>query len=225
MSWRRSRQEGRGSIRPGCLTDVGGRGAARIAGKVVTFPCNSLRNADANAGVLDFCRMIERRADARAAVFLDPFATEVSWETVAALAHTEKVDCLILFPLSAVARTMPVGREPDAKNLPDLDRVFGGREYWHSVYQPSDSYQPKLQAAMSFDDIPRVRQGKSKERTDAVLGLYRDRLSSVFAKVVPTQHVLRNSTNAPMHALFFAASNKKGAPIAVKIAKQIFDNS
>ena len=57
---------------------------------------------DANKKVPEFCRNMD--AFDRAVVFLDPYATEVAWSTVEAIAATQKIDCWILFPLMAVAR-------------------------------------------------------------------------------------------------------------------------
>ena len=56
---------------------------------------------------------------------------------------------------------------------------------------------------------------------EKVIDLYRQRLNSVFEKVTATPLVLRNRKNAPMFALYFAASNKKGAGIAVRIADHL----
>ena len=60
---------------------------------------------DANIGVPQFCHNMSDFD--RAVVFLDPYATEVSWETVKAIAESGKIDCWILFPLMAVTRLMP----------------------------------------------------------------------------------------------------------------------
>ena len=63
-------------------------------------------NKDANEAIPALCRAFEPYD--RAVVFLDPFAIELSWCTVSALADTKRVDCGILFPLGAVARLMPL---------------------------------------------------------------------------------------------------------------------
>ena len=165
-------------------------------------------NEDANQALPRFCSTL--RDGDRGVVFLDPFATQVSWNTVSALANTNQVDCWILFPLGAIARMMPSRREPESELAEHLDRVFGGRQYWQATYQEP----PQLGL---FGVEPSERSGGS----DAVIRSYRDRLSSVFRKVAPTERVLRNSKNAPMFALFFAASNERGAPIAIRIADHI----
>ena len=165
-------------------------------------------NKDANEVIPAFCRSLDYYD--RAVVFLDPFATEVSWRTVEAIANTKKIDCWILFPLGAIGRLMPLNRDPDPEMAHRLDRVFGGRQYWYGVYE--NAHQLDL-----FGQQNRERFGGS----ETIIDLYRNRLESVFERVAPTVKELRNSKNAPIFALFFAASNKAGASIAVKIADHI----
>ena len=150
----------------------------------------------------------------RAVVFLDPFATQVSWSTVAALAGTQKIDCWILFPVGAVARMLPTAGLPLPQWHDSLDRIFGGREHWEDFYQ--DSEQLSL-----FEEQP--RQGRQRG-SHQIAERYRARLASVFHQVAQTPRSLRNSTNSPMFELFFAASNPRGAPIAIDIADHLLKN-
>ena len=166
-------------------------------------------NDDANRALPGFCESLA--SDERAVVFLDPFATQVSWHTVVTLAETKRVDCWILFPLSAVVRMMPGQRDPDPEWATHLDRVFGGR-HWQQLYDTP----PQLPL---FGEEVTERSGGSMD----VAELYRKRLETVFQKVAPTTKELRNSRNSPMFSLFFAASNPKGADIAVRIADHILN--
>ena len=166
---------------------------------------------DANQNVPQFCRDM---ADFdRAVVFLDPYATELSWTTVETIAGTQKIDCWILFPLMAVSRMMPTGREPDETLAEQLDRIFGGREPWHAGYQ--DSPQMSL-----WEDEPRRARGPSQQ----IALSYRRRLKSVFYEVAPTSRMLRNSRNSPLFEFLFAAGNPRGSPIAIDIAGHILEN-
>ena len=171
-----------------------------------------VHNDDANEAIPLFCNSLERYD--RAVVFLDPFATAVSWDTVAMLSYTEKADCWILFPLSAIARMMPTDTEPTPALAAQLDRIFGGRRHWEDFYQPS----PQLTL---FDDEANQERASGSEQ---IASRYRARLDTVFARVAPTRRVFRNSRNSPMFDLFFAASNLRGAPIAVQIADHILKN-
>ena len=169
-------------------------------------------HGDANVELPMFCGNM--KSYDRAVVFLDPFGTEVSWDTVAAIAQTRKIDCWILFPLNRVIRDMPVAGEPTIERAEELDRVFGGRSYWQR------SYRPPLQLTM-LDEEPALERPRG---TESIVNLYRERLESAFHSVAPTRGTLRNSRNGPLFELFFAASNPSGAPIAVRIADHILSN-
>ena len=169
-------------------------------------------NSDANVAIPRICSAMGPLD--RAVVFLDPYATQVSWTTIVSIAQTGKIDCWILFPLMAITRQMPVGREPDPKWVANLDRIFGGRNYWHDFYAPAK--QPSL-----------WNQGNELEReegSDKIAEAYRERLKTVFIRVAPTRRVLKNSTNSNLFDLFFAASNPQGADIAVNIADHILQH-
>lgn len=165
-------------------------------------------NADANEAVPTVCEKLAW--DDRLVVFLDPFATAVEWTTVAKLADTKKVDCWILFPLSAVARILPVDEMPPAHWAERLDLIFGGREHWEQIYRKS------LQSSFWGD-----RKDERNTGSESIANLYRKRLEDVFEKVAQNRGVLKNSKDAPLFELFFAASNAKGASTAIRIANDI----
>jgi three-Cys-motif partner protein len=173
-------------------------------------------NEDAEIALPAFCQ--DLRIDERAVVFLDPFATEVSWAMVEGMARTQKIDCWILFPLSAIARMMPRKNESSAELSNQLDRIFGGREHWQDFY--SSSPQPRLPLQLFEDELEQIRSSDSSQ----IAQRYRDRLESTFEKVAPSGREFKNSKNSPIFQLFFAASNPNGAQIAVNIAKNIIDN-
>ena len=166
---------------------------------------------DANVKVPEFCRSMGNFD--RAVAFLDPFATQLSWSTVQAMADTKKIDCWILFPLMAISRMMPTDREPDEATANQLDRIFGGRQYWQQSYR--DSPQMSL-----FDTEPRRERGSGQDIADR----YRERLRTAFYRVAPTRRTLTNSKSVPLFDLFFAASNPRGAPIAIDIADHILNH-
>ncbi len=170
-----------------------------------------IRRDDANTAIPRLCDALTSHD--RAVVFLDPYATQVSWDTVDRLARTKQVDCWILFPLMAIARMMPRRDEPSDALATQLDRIFGGREYWRNLYQPS----PQLSL---FENMRGQERMPGSEIADA----YRNRLASVFASVAPTRRIFRNSNNSPMFALIFAASNPSGARVAIPIANHILQN-
>lgn len=170
-----------------------------------------IRNVDANEELPRFCRNMGNYD--RAVVFLDPFATEVQWSTIEAIAGTRKIDCWILFPLMAITRLMPKDNEPSISHAARLDTVFGGREHWKDFYRP--------QAQLSFfGDVNVERPGGSEQ----IALRYQQRLREVFTRVADGSRRLRNTKNSPLFELFFAAGNPNGAPIAVRIADHILNH-
>ena len=165
-------------------------------------------HGDANVKVPEFCHGMGDFD--RSVVFLDPYATEVSWPTIEAIAATKKIDCLILFPRMAIARMMPNEKEPDEATSKQLDRVFGGREHWQESYQDSPQYS-----------LFKGESTRERESGAQITNRYRKRLKGVFHCVASASRTLTNSKNAPLFELFFAAGNPKGAPIAVRMADYI----
>ena len=169
-------------------------------------------NEDANTVLPQFCSSLG--SFDRAVVFLDPYATQVSWETVEAIAQTKRIDCWILFPRMAIARMMPTDTEPSSELQKQLDRIFGGREHWKTLYRPS--------IQMSFlEDEPRQERAQGSEN---IALCYLKRLESVFTRTASVRRTFRNSKDSPIFELFFAAGDPKGAPTAVKIAEHILRN-
>lgn len=165
---------------------------------------------DANDYLPKFCANLDTYD--RAVVFLDPFGTQVDWETVGAIARTEKCDTWILFPVGTIRRLLQRRGDPPRGRQDRLDRVFGGsswRDLQHPVLQPS-----------MFDDAPMVETDPGVE---GIIAIYRDQLEAAFAQVAPVSRTLRNSRNAPLYEFMFAAANHKGAPIAVNIANHILN--
>jgi len=165
---------------------------------------------DANAYVQQYCRTMPPKE--RAVVFLDPFATQVEWATIEAIARTRAIDVWILFPLMAANRLL--ANDPTKAFRVPLDRMFGTQDWFEQFYRTrheddifGQSYET-VQKACSFDGIGRF---------------YLERLKSIFAEVAPTPRVFRNSRGTPLFQLFFAAGNERGAPIAVKIAKHLLE--
>lgn len=165
--------------------------------------------ADANAFLRDLCSGENWRGQ-RAVVFLDPFATEVVWTTVQALAATRAMDVWILFPLMAVNRLLATDADKSCRNR--LDTIFGTTEWFERFYRTTkdeDIFGQPLETVCKVCDFKGIG------------AFFAERLRAIFAGVAPTPCVWNNSRGSPLFQLFFAAGNKKGAPIAVRIADHI----
>ena len=169
---------------------------------------------DANTVVQQMCAadwIAQRR---RGVMFLDPYGTQVSWETIEAIAKTKAIDLWILFPIGTVNRLLNRdGRIiPARKNR--LDRLFGDDKWFPTIYQATEMNS-------LFSEDPLTVFSKNSDPFRLITNYFTGRLQTVFAEVAPNPLIMRNSTNSPIFMLCFAAGNPNGAPIAVRIAKHI----
>ena len=173
---------------------------------------------DANKFLPDWCAERNRQLSTpwrgeRAVIFLDPFATEVGWQTVQRISETKSVDLWILFPLSALTRMLPTDREPDEANSAALNRVFGSQEW------QSGLYRTQVQQTL-FGDEAHIIRGDQQ----AIVDLYLAKLRDVFPAVSNNPRWLRNSRNSPQFAFMFAAANPgRGGRIALEIATHLLN--
>ncbi len=134
-----------------------------------------VRNKEANQELRWICEYPWQKH--RAVVFLDPFALEVEWATIEAIAQTKAMDTWILFPVAAIRRMLPRTKLPDVM-APRLTSVFGD-ESWRELYRESD--QPSL-----FGEV----QWSSDRGSGKIVQLYKRKLESIFAGVAPTSRTL-----------------------------------
>jgi three-Cys-motif partner protein len=83
--------------------------------------------SDANEFIQNYCKD-ENWTNTRAVLFLDPFATEVKWITIEAIAKTRCIDVWILFPLMAVNRLL--AKDPQKISYDRLNMIFGTRDWF-----------------------------------------------------------------------------------------------
>lgn len=170
-----------------------------------------IRNGDANTVLVKWARDTSWRGQ-RAVVFLDPYGMQVEWQTIEAIAQTEAIDLWLLFPLGQGVNRLLTRQGPPPKAWADrLTTMFGTDSWRGAFYRRSDQLE-------LFSDEPQLK----KDATfDSIMRFFLDRLDSAFEMVAPNPLILRNSRNNPIFGLCFAAGNKKGAPTAVRIAKDL----
>lgn len=172
-----------------------------------------IEQADCNRFIHEWCASLQWND--RALVFLDPYGMQVEWGTLVTLARTEKVDLWLLVPLgSAIMRLLTRNEPPPQGWQRALDRLFGTEEWLGQFYQVT-----RAQTLFGEEETT-VRTASF----DTVTRFFVQRLSEVFAGVLDRPAILRNSKNVPLYTLCFAASNPKGAPTAVKIARDIAED-
>ena len=150
----------------------------------------------------------------RGVLFLDPFATEVEWATIEAIANFKALDMWILFPVSAIARILPRSRRPEdvsKKWAERLTRVFGN-DSWRGLYS---------ECVDLFGD-------NVYERGEGIYGLseiYKRNLANLFgSRFLPKSKVFCNSRNSPLFEFLFCVGNSRGIDVAKRIANHILDN-
>lgn len=171
-----------------------------------------IRQGDANDQLRTICARDWRSR--RAVLFLDPYGMQVRWSTIQAVARTEAIDMWLLFPLGmGVDRVLPrSGDVPDSWRRA-LNELLG-TENWHEEF-----YRPDRSPTLFADDSERL----TKASRETIGRYFNDRLASIFAGVAHRPGVLRNSMNSPLYLFCFAAGNKRGAPIAQRIAEHLLE--
>jgi three-Cys-motif partner protein len=169
-------------------------------------------NDDANAALKRICASMLKQKNLRAVLFLDPFGMNVSWDTIEAIARTEAIDMWYLFPLGVGVNRLLTkdGNIPESWQK-KLDSIFGDTGW-------RDAFYKKEVITGLFEDFEVTKKtGDLKQISDYFV----KRLESIFAGVIKKPLPLYNAKNNPLYLLCFACGNKKGAPIALKIAGHI----
>lgn len=168
-----------------------------------------IKNDEAN----EFLRGLERDWNKwRGVLFLDPFATEIEWETVKKIAEFKALDTWLLFPVSALARMLPKDREPGDAWVPRLTKVFGD-DSWRELYHESRERD-------MFEERRQRDPGTHK-----LLEIYKSNLSQLLGnRFLKESRALKNSRNSLLFEFLFFVGNPRGINPAKQIAAHIMDN-
>lgn len=151
----------------------------------------------------------------RAVVFLDPYGMQVEWPTIEAIASTQAIDMWLLFPLGqAVNRLLTRNELPSVTLSSRLTRTFGTNE-WQTAF-----YKTNPQGGL-FSEHSMIK----KASMDDIAQFFLERLRLIFHSVSPNYKPLRNSKNAVIYILCFAAANPRGAPTAIRIANHLLKDN
>lgn len=176
-----------------------------------------VKKGEANGYLQELCAgWKETHRGYRGVLFLDPFATQVEWATVKAVANTESLDVWILFPVSAIARMLPRSQKPEDVSETwacRLNCVFGD-DSWKRLY--------------SFPEQTQLFGERAQERSPGVKGIvqiYKENLRKIVdRRLLDKTTSLTNSKNSPLFELVFFAGNHAGTPIAHSIAGHLLGN-
>lgn len=153
----------------------------------------------------------------RALLFLDPFATSVSWTTIEKIADTCSIDVWYLFPISALNRMLKVNGELQNSWVRKINDLLGCEDWQEDFY----CINPQM-TIDDFLDKPKERHRKNIN----IEGLKKyivSRLSNIFPFVNPNSKIFKNSNNSALFLLCFAVSNhsSKAIGLAKKISNDI----
>jgi three-Cys-motif partner protein len=167
---------------------------------------------DANEAVQLICQETDWRKN-RAALFLDPYGMQVSWETLEAVAATRAIDVWMLYPTGmGLNRLLTKDGEIPEEWQQTLDRSLGTTDWRQAFY--------RVEERTDLFDEPTT--GFIKDTTTGKFETYLlDRLRTIFAGVAPETLPLMNSKGQVMYLLCFACGNPRGVDLAVRIAKSV----
>jgi three-Cys-motif partner protein len=146
-------------------------------------------------------------------VLLDPFGSQVAWDTVEAVAATRALDLWYLFPAGlSVFRQISSDGRVDPTHAPSLTRIFGTDEWQSAFLRPSP--QTDL-----FGGPPRHEKVVTAE--GAALFMI-ERMRQVFrGGVLDVMIPLGNRSGYPLYYLLFAWGNEshKAKELAARLSK------
>lgn len=158
----------------------------------IDFKCG-----DANDHVIQFCNNM--RTGDRAIIFLDPYGSQVKWETLVAIAETKAVDVWYLFPAGlSVFRQVSNKGTVDKTHSPSLDRIFGTPDWRTAFVKPKPN--PTL---FDSDATVNVKTVTPESAADFMI----DRLKTVFEGGVADFKIKLGQHAYPSYYLLFAWAN------------------
>ena len=181
------------------------------------YPTTDIRITmeDANTFVPSFCNNLT--SNDRAVLFLDPYSTQLDWETLRYVKDSEKVDLWLLFPISVIIRMTPRdGARIKAEWKSTLDRLLGTNDWEQALYKPKEEPMMDDLFGPTSDDLETERLNV-KELQDWLTG----RLKEMFPYVA--KPLLLKNNGSPLFLFYFAVSNPshKAWGLAEKAASHI----
>jgi three-Cys-motif partner protein len=165
-----------------------------------------IKNEDCNTALKDICEKTDWRKN-RALMFLDPYATELEWETLKIIAATRAIDVWYLFPLSAANRMLKKDGRIQESWRDKLNKIFGDDGWFEEFYKPD------MQMSL-FDEGQRF----NKKVNELQLKKYiYGRLKTIFPAVADNPRILYNTKNSPLFLFCFAVSNNSHTAIRLAL--------
>lgn len=141
----------------------------------------------------------------RGVVFLDPYAMDVDWVTLKALAATMVLDVWYLFPLNAVVRQLARDFRGVGNKEAMLDRVLSPA--WRDLYKLPPPDVPQIVDMFDMRDEEQLRREASVAQIEE---WFRAQLATVFPYVPEPVRILKGG-NVQLFSLFLCVANPSSA--------------
>lgn len=171
---------------------------------------------DANTFIKDFCQRL--RYNDRAVLFIDPYSTQLDWDTLKSVAQTGKIDLWLLFPISVILRMTPrngVKIRPEWSDT--LNRLLGTNSWENALYVKSE--EPRMDDLFSEPSEEQIKT--ERVNTPELERWVTGRLRELFGYVADP--VMLKNNGAPLFLFYFAVSNpsKPAVDLAQRIARGV----
>ena len=186
--------------------------------------CVTVRCGNANEELKSLIRSFDPNKT-RGLLFLDPFATEVDWETLSFIAKSKIIDVWYLFPFGALNRLLPKDHINE-RNANCIDRFLGDKD-WRTVFYEPDPQLSLFDLLENSTDQSGEDGGVQRVNPNKVQEYVINRLKTIFPRVSENLKIFRNSKNAPLFLFCFAVSNPsvKAQNLALRIANHILSKN
>jgi three-Cys-motif partner protein len=171
-----------------------------------------VRQGDANAELLDFCKQTDWRAT-RAVVLLDPYGNQVDWQTIVAIAKTEAIDLWYLFPAGlGVHRQISRGGRVHETHEASLDRLLGTPD-WRTAF---------IETRETRDLFGPIESHERRATPESITRFMYERMKCVFRGGVLDEWLPLGSRGIHMYSLMFAWANpSEKAALAGTLARAV----
>lgn len=168
-----------------------------------------IRQGDANEFLQSIASTTNWKST-RAAVFIDPYGMQVSWETLKALSATKAVDIALLFPTGPLTRVLTRDGDIPEEWINRINDHLGPCDWRNAVYEQT-----------SEDDLfsNAVLKTAKTLTPEGLRQFVAKRLADIFPFVSEYQLELKNSKGATLYHLFIICANP--VPAAIKLANKL----
>lgn len=163
-------------------------------------------NEDCNDALPKIINKIDWRFS-RGVLFIDPYATQLDFNTLRKISLTKAIDVWYLFPFHAINRMLKKDKNINEEWKKVLNRCLGDESWGDDLY--FESTQLNLFQNIEYEKVS----------TEDVQKFICKKMGEVFPYVSENYLVLKNSRNSPLFLLFLLISNDN--PKAIGLVKKV----